>query len=174
MAASGATGFGGYVGKSLSVTVNQWRSEMESNKLSVNVNQRRSEMESNNRKRLLSGRIMAAGFVGVLVGVLVIGFMPSASEEAESGVVQGVQQLNSHDNNGLTVTIHFKRGANKTLIMQGCKAKEKTSPEKVCGAANSVDRNWSAQVAIVWNGQGGASSTSGSGCATVGGTQYCW
>ena len=129
-------------------------------------------MQSNNNRRMLNGRALAAGFAGVLVGALVIGFMPSASEEAESGVVL---QNNSHANNAITVTLYLRRGANKTLTLRGCHARQTntTAPGSPC-AAEPEDKNdlpervWSAQAAIEWNG------TNNSGCVIVGGVRYCW
>ena len=124
-------------------------------------------MLSNNMKRMFNGRVLAVGFAAVLAAALVIGFMPSTSQDAESA---GGLQSNKHNSQGLTVTLHFQKGSGKSLELIGCTALEASNATtKQCGASKTVTRNHTVQAAIEWNGQ-----PNGSGCASVGGVEFCW
>jgi hypothetical protein len=124
-------------------------------------------MLSNHVKRVFNRRILAAGSVGVLVAGLVLGLMFNTSREAEGG---GGAQVNKHDAQGLSVTLHFQKGPNKTLLFTGCSALEVAGTSKQCSSTTKqVPRNFSAQVAIQWNGQ-----SEGSGCVIVGGVEFCF
>jgi hypothetical protein len=118
-------------------------------------------MESNGAKRRFRFNTLVAGVLGVAVGVLAMMLIPS--------LLRAQEPLNSPASSGLTVTLHFKRGSNRTLELQGCIASENMGVSRNCGAEKTIDRQWSAQIAVDWNGQDG-----GSGCTTVGGVRYCW
>ena len=124
-------------------------------------------MESNNRKRLVG--MLAAGLVGVLVGALVTGFVARASEQEKPAAVD---PNNTHDNSGMTVTLHLEKQGEDGLRLRGCHAQELGSSEKEfpCGKGRPEGLVWKAEkVKIEWNGKQG-----GSGCVEVGGVPYCW
>jgi hypothetical protein len=110
---------------------------------------------------------LVVGSIGVLAGALVLGLMSNTGREAEGG---GAAQVNKHDAQGLTVTLHFQKGPAKTLVFTGCSALEVAGTPKPCSSTTKqVPRNHSAQVAIQWNGQ-----SEGSGCVIVGGVEFCF
>jgi hypothetical protein len=119
-------------------------------------------------KRRCNARILVVGSIGVLAAALVLGLMFNTGLEAEGG---GGAQLNKHDTaQGLTVTLHFQKGPNKTLLFTGCSALEVAGTSKQCTSnIKQVARNFSAQAAIQWNGQ-----SEGSGCVIVGGVEFCF
>jgi hypothetical protein len=125
-------------------------------------------MLSNNVKQVLNRRVLAAGFVGVLAGALVLGLMSIASPKAESA---GGLQINKHDATGLSITLHFQKGkGNKGLVLVGCSAIELAGTSRPCmEGGKTVPTNYWSGAAIQWNGQ-----PNGSGCVIVGGVEYCW
>ena len=119
-------------------------------------------MESNSARRPLKLNTLVVGVLGIVVGVLAMALSPSL-------LAQPPKPVNQHNPNAVTVTLHFKRGANMTLELQGCTAKELNGNDRGCDAGKPITKPWTAQVNIEWNGQDG-----GSGCSTVGGVRYCW
>jgi len=117
-------------------------------------------MESISTRRRLNFSTLVAGVLGVVVGVFGMILLPSLRAQAP---------VNVHASDGLTVTLHFKRGSNRTLELQGCVASENTGVSRSCAQEKTIERAWSAQAAVEWNGKDG-----GSGCTTVGGVRYCW
>ena len=124
-------------------------------------------MLSNKVNLVFNRRVLAAGFVGVLAGALVIGLMSITSPKAESA---GGLQINKPDANGLTITLHFQKGKGKDLVLAGCSAIELAGPSRPCvEGGKSVPTSYWSGAAIQWNGQG-----TGSGCVIVGGVEFCW
>jgi hypothetical protein len=124
-------------------------------------------MQSNSEKRRLGGRVLAAGFVGAIVGALVMGFMPSARG------LQAPSYVPAEDK--LRVELHLqKQKGSKWFQFLGCQATEGLDPvAKVCKSdpvkSFSLTNEHFEAVVVRWNGL-----SKGSGCAKVGGVEYCW
>jgi hypothetical protein len=128
-------------------------------------------MQSNSEKRGLGGRVLAAGFVGsivgAIVGALVMGFMPSARGQTPNGHIV--------DENRLAVELYLQKQKGPYFEFVGCRAREGTNPNpKTCVKADAemstkLSNVHFDAVVVRWNGQ-----SSGSGCAKVGGVEYCW
>jgi hypothetical protein len=125
-------------------------------------------MQSNSEKPRLGGRVLAAGFVGAIVGALVMGVMPSArGQTPPNGHVPAEDRL------AVELYLQKQKGSHWFQFV-GCQAREGTNPNPIKCA---IDPAMSAKVSNVhfdaivvrWNGQSG-----GSGCAKVGGVEYCW
>jgi len=118
-------------------------------------------MESISTRRRLNFSTLVAGVLGIVVGVVATVLLPNLKAQTP---------VNTHAKDGLTVTLHFKKGgSNKTLELQGCSALENTGNSRDCAGEKTINREWSAQASVEWNGKEG-----GSGCTTVGGVRYCW
>jgi hypothetical protein len=122
-------------------------------------------MQSNSEKRTLGGRVWAAGFVGAIVGALVMGCIPSATGQTNEHIVSA---------DTLTVELFLRKKTGKNFEFDGCRAIEATDttrkpcridPEK----SNSLSNAHFESVLVRWNGQ-----SKGSGCAKVAGVEYCW
>jgi hypothetical protein len=111
--------------------------------------------------------MLAAGLAGLVVGVLVMGFIPTARALQSNDFVP--------DPENLYVELIFRKiGKSKFFDFQGCKAKEGNDPtSKLCmddpkKSLELVNEHID-QVLVRWTGKPG-----GSGCAKVGNKEFCW
>lgn len=123
-------------------------------------------MQANGERRSLGGRVLAAGFVGAIIGALVMGFMPNARGQSNGYVA-------AEDRLSVEVFLQKQKGS-KWFHLVGCQAREgiDTTPKPcVIDAAKSLNLSNEHLEAVVvrWNGL-----SKGSGCAKVGGVEYCW
>ena len=117
-------------------------------------------MESISERRRLKSSTLVVGVLGIVVGVVGTLLLPNLRAQTP---------VNTHAKDGLTVTLHFKRGQNHTLELQGCSAFENDGKSRDCAGEKAIQREWNGQAFVEWNGENG-----GSGCTTVGNVRYCW